>query len=1015
MKFEADQILKQLEPTVKSAIQDTFILWQKYHKDRTFEIQSILNAFKILLVHTDSWAQNPHALWEELEKEILNIRHWTNSIEYVNDADVSEKITVPLTTALEARVSEYPGELRILINESYWQIQESDPIVSRIRKKWQPLKLRLIQKRHDMRNRYRDFRDKPPVSAKPEERIIQLHPLLWFYIKNPLIQFLIQEWQKYLQAISGQLSVLHLNLKEFTNKSLILEDLPRVLNPEEKNDIFSSLFELAEILKNIDETLQSLDKYDNSFMVRFDQRWKEISKTFLIAWGRAGSFQLKSKAYGGERLTHLEYSSTNRLKKHAALWQQHFNALRGDWQKDTEISLLRYKVVRNLLVTANLLNEGVYGKIEPFFTRVKDSLNLTTEQLSKVADESAFREVVSVQRKTILNDLQELLENIHSVHIVNLLKNNLQQLESGADSLGEEYISFIRKDADRLPPHSVTDIIPLQELVKKEIFNPLREKYLHTIRDIEIKVEYILRVISEIDQLIEFNSNSVFKLIDQSGDLPVFERARNEFSEGLSRASKLTVSLQNEMATMPALCVGDLLKYGLELETDLEKFLVAEKLSRFKIQLKRKKRQEKNVRFFKKITGFYNRIFIFIFKDSIKFISHIWIQYFSPNPDLAKNGNGNGEKTQRYLKQTELRIASLPFIYQKLFHIDSLKDDQFFSGRKREIDHIKNEYSRWKQKQRNAVAIIGERGSGLTTFVHFIERAFSEEQEPVKIFFEQPLNSDREIFIRIREALRCSNAGDWQALESEVRENQAQQICVLENIHYLYLKTINGFKGLENLLHFMSSTQDVIFWISTCTLYSWRFLEKAIQINTYFSKPVTLHNISPEELKSIILRRHRASGYHLNFDYPESGSKPVHSVKAGTGSSVLTEQINLYFEKLHQQAAGNIRTAILIWLRSIKHFSKDQMTLSFDFNFDFDFLMRLQTEEIFTLGAILHQEILSAENHALIFNQSREKSHMNLEKLFQTGLLMKTDAGYHIHPFIYRPLVQTLVKLNIIT
>jgi hypothetical protein len=114
-------------------------------------------------------------------------------------------------------------------------------------------------------------------------------------------------------------------------------------------------------------------------------------------------------------------------------------------------------------------------------------------------------------------------------------------------------------------------------------------------------------------------------------------------------------------------------------------------------------------------------------------------------------------------------------------------------------------------------------------------------------------------------------------------------------------------------------------------------------------------------------------------------------------------------------ADGNITTAILIWLRSIKEISKEKMVLSSNFDLDFSFLDSLPEESILTLGAILHHEILTFGNHALIFNQNADKSRLHLEKLETKGLLIKASDGYQIHPFIYRPLVLKLKKLNILS
>jgi hypothetical protein len=117
---------------------------------------------------------------------------------------------------------------------------------------------------------------------------------------------------------------------------------------------------------------------------------------------------------------------------------------------------------------------------------------------------------------------------------------------------------------------------------------------------------------------------------------------------------------------------------------------------------------------------------------------------------------------------------------------------------------------------------------------------------------------------------------------------------------------------------------------------------------------------------------------------------------------------------LHEFAGGNIATAIMVWLRSIKKFSKDKMLLSANFDIDFRFLNRLSEENVLTLSAIIYHEVMSPESHSEIFNQKMDRSRLQLENLEGEGILIKNGNGYLIHPFIYRPLVQILKKKNIL-
>jgi ABC-type lipoprotein export system ATPase subunit len=1014
MKYESAQIIEQFAPVIKTALQKSFEGWQNYHKGRISELESIINSLKILLVHSDEWAKKPDSFWNELETEFSKIRLWTESLRYVSPQDLENKISHPLIYEFDKLLEDYPDELRVLIGDTYWRIQDNDSLFRKIRKKYQPLKGSIASNINKLINKYRDLRHKPPIQIKPVERVIKLNSILNFYLKNPIIQFMIDEWQRYLQAVTGQLFILHLNAKEFANKSLILEELPAIIDPKKENDIFNKLFELAEVLKVAEENLQALLKYENTFNDRFEKYWKELSESFLWAWEWAGTFQLKNKMYSGNRLNHLEYSIGSKFKKYRSAWEDHFRTFQGEWQKDTEISLLRYKTVKNLYRTSSTLHEGFQAEIDPCFLRVRDLLTETSSQVDQTKDESSLRSLVTNNRKSILIALQNLLETIHSVGIVRLLEDSLKTLTTSTNNLGEKHLGFVKQDTERRPPRSIIESVPLKDLVKDEIFEPFQQTYAETISNTEVKTKLILRIISEIDQLIEFNSDSTLKLLNQSNSWPVFERAKSEMSEGLERAGKRLTGLRKDLAQIPDQCSEDLLTIGLEFETELEKFLDSEKLFKFKGQLKRK-RFFNNIKHmsaasFKILISFFPALY----KGMRRFLKKIWRKYFSLKPAVHDHRQSDIEKISRYLSETEARISKLPFLYQKLFHFQSLNDKRFFTNRYSEIKILKSEYKKWEKGTPTAIAIIGERGSGLTTFLNFIENEIYSEVPTTRVVFSKPEYNQDIILKTICDAFHFKHLDNWEELEQKIHEDDSFKICILENLHYMYLKTVSGFNGLEKFLNMLSRTKNSVFWISTCTLYSWQFLKKAISVDSHFQRLLTLYKITPEELKSIIMKRHRASGYLLEFD-AAGNPRRLKRAKFGEDNSHHSNLERNYFEKLHDFAGGNIATAIMVWLRSIKEFSKDKMVLTANFDIDFRFLNRLSEENVLTLSAIIYHEVMSPESHSAIFNQNMDRSRLQLENLESEGILIKNGSGYLIHPFIYRPLVQILKKKNILS
>jgi hypothetical protein len=321
---------------------------------------------------------------------------------------------------------------------------------------------------------------------------------------------------------------------------------------------------------------------------------------------------------------------------------------------------------------------------------------------------------------------------------------------------------------------------------------------------------------------------------------------------------------------------------------------------------------------------------------------------------------------------------------------------------------------KWQKGAATSVAIIGERGSGLTTFLNFIENEIYNDVPTTRIVFSKPEYNQEIILNTICDAFHFKHLESWEELEQKIIEDDNFKICILENIHYMYLKTVTGFAGLEKFLHLLSKTKNSVFWISTCTLYSWQFLKKAIRIESHFQRLLTLYKITPEELKSIIMKRHRASGYLLEFEAAGNPRRKKMSINNDENPH-HTNLERMYFDKLHKFAGGNIATAIMVWLRSIKKFSKDKMLLSSNFDIDFRFLNQLSEDNVLTLSAIVHHEVMSPESHAEIFNQNMDRSRLQLENLEGEGILIKNGKGYQIHPFIYRPLVQILKEKNILS
>jgi len=234
----------------------------------------------------------------------------------------------------------------------------------------------------------------------------------------------------------------------------------------------------------------------------------------------------------------------------------------------------------------------------------------------------------------------------------------------------------------------------------------------------------------------------------------------------------------------------------------------------------------------------------------------------------------------------------------------------------------------------------------------------------------------------------------------------------VENLNNLFEKTVNGLELLERFLNVILQTQKNVFWVITCSSYSWQYLRKTVSIEKYFRQVITLGAFSNGDIRTIILNRHRLSGYNIYFE--SNGVLPKKAKKTQSEDVHQKELQNSFFHKLNQISAGNIFVAMLFWLRSIRKISSEGVILSPSIEFDNAFLTNLASNELFTLAAIVNYEKISTEDHANLFNQSVEQSRLHLNQMYRHGLVVKDESFYQIHPFLYRHLVRLLESKNIL-
>jgi hypothetical protein len=213
---------------------------------------------------------------------------------------------------------------------------------------------------------------------------------------------------------------------------------------------------------------------------------------------------------------------------------------------------------------------------------------------------------------------------------------------------------------------------------------------------------------------------------------------------------------------------------------------------------------------------------------------------------------------------------------------------------------------------------------------------------------------------------------------------------------------------------FMSRTHSKILWLTSCNLYSWQYLDKTINLSKYYTKIIHLSELSREEVRHIILKRHRVSGYKLAYTVPKEIAKSKKYSRMPSEEKQQDFLQEIFFDELVDLSRGNISITILFWLRAIQEISHEKIIANPLINFDFSFLHHLPSDELFVLVVFIQHERLPADLVARILRQDDVITAMLLERMSNRGILTQDRQGFQIHPLLYRAVIRTLKSKKIL-
>ncbi len=384
---------------------------------------------------------------------------------------------------------------------------------------------------------------------------------------------------------------------------------------------------------------------------------------------------------------------------------------------------------------------------------------------------------------------------------------------------------------------------------------------------------------------------------------------------------------------------------------------------------------------------------------------------------LTETEHINVQKTNiaAILHEIDQKYHQLPYIYRRLFDFKRPAESTFFVKNNSHFENVSKAYELWKSDFPSSIAILGEKGSGRTTLLNYLNSEIFINEKVEFIHFDRTIYTESELLDELSTQLKVSSKKTAEEFVSLILRRRKKSVIIIENVQNCFLRTVQGYEAINTLLYLISETKDKILWVCSCSQYAWDFLNVSLRIGDYFSHTLYADSQSSGNISEIIMRRQTASGYQLVVQ-PDAGIQNSRAYKKLADDVKKQEKylLEVFFERLNKMAEGNATVALIYWIRCIQRIDSAEVYLKLEENTGIEYLSELDSETLFVFSAFVIHDVLNAKQLGEYLNISSKNAETIISRLISRGLLVELNHGFGLNDLIYRQVVRLLKSRNFI-
>lgn len=306
----------------------------------------------------------------------------------------------------------------------------------------------------------------------------------------------------------------------------------------------------------------------------------------------------------------------------------------------------------------------------------------------------------------------------------------------------------------------------------------------------------------------------------------------------------------------------------------------------------------------------------------------------------------------------------------------------------------------------NALILSGDQGAGKSTLVKQLAAQW-DACELKTVSLGSKVLSEEAAFEAISQVFEVP----MQAVTDVLAYDEVCEptIIVIDEMQNSFLADVGCFDGVKTLMSCTNAGLKNIFWLLVFNTHSWDYLNRALGHSRYFTGKKNIQRWSHQDIRSLVLQRHKASRRKLVYD-----ELLISSTGQDTAGAMRAAETR-FFHLLWEQCDGNPGVALALWRNCIRVKERHLIEVGVPERFLTKRFTEFGDQLPFVFAAIVIHGELTTEQCLLVTNLSEASVRRSLKIGIDQGVLeRRPDGAYLVKAVWYEPLVAFLSRRNLL-